>query len=150
MKKIISLLFIIMLVLFTNINTLSDYENSIDNVELTQVLHLNNDMILTKQDNAIIIYEEKVISIIEESNENIFTYIRNKSITKCNDSACAISPEKEKQRELGIKTNPVSNLLRRGLARSDTKNKMGDASIRGPCSKWDFLKNDINPITLQT
>ena len=135
MKKIISLLFIISLLLFGTLKVSTVGEDIINSVEF--ILQQNNDMILSKQYNFNAILKDQKISIIEKNNESIFGYAHNKFIMKYNSSGCATSPVNITKQMLEIDPNPLSFLLQNTLARSDKKSKMRLCSIRGPCGIWN-------------
>ena len=125
---------------FSNINTITNQDDIVSDVNIEQMLHCNNDMILTRQDNAKFICKEKVVSIIKQYNEEIFGYVYNKFIVKHNNFKCAIALNEETQRNLKFEISTVCCLLTNRLARSDTKNKMRSVEIRGPCYRIAFLE----------
>lgn len=142
MKKLISLLFIIILMFFSN-NTITNQDDIINNVNIEQILHCNNDMILTNQDNAKFIYGEKIISIINKKyNKNTFDYVYDKIIIKHNNTKCAITLYEENQRKFKFISNGTIYLLKNRLTKNSNNNKVKNVAIRGPCYKIAFL-NDI-------
>jgi hypothetical protein len=138
MKKILSLLLIVMLIFFSNIKTVALNDNVHNKTNIEYTLQ-NNDMIQPKFDYLIIKFKDNFVSIIENKINNKFDYTYNKFVIKRNSTICLLTEYNIVDLLSGIESKLTNNyLLLSSKPRSDKKNSMVTYfAIRGPCSLFN-------------